>query len=175
MYVNIGYMPKKIFLKNNNYLLDDDSNDENETVQWINKKKYFNCGCCNDCLCDNNIPCKNCNCQCIIDDIDDDCSIGSKESDNDNDTDDNIDLNDPIDNTDTNTLNEDNKHIKYMKQNNLSNFDINIVKAQDNQKKVRITLELNIMLDNKKNDVICIDLDINSTTYLKIAEELFKS
>ena len=30
------------------------------------------------------------------------------------------------------------------------------------------------MLDNKKTEIINIDLDINSKTYLKIAEELFK-
>jgi hypothetical protein len=43
----------------------------------------------------------------------------------------------------------------------------------DKEKKVRITLEFNVNLSNK-NELICIDLDINRTTYLKIAEELFK-
>ena len=91
-------MTKKLFLKNNNYLLDDDTNDENETVEWIEEtenKKYFDCGCCEECLCDNNIPCKNCGCNCNGEDIDEEYSEGSEDEeieidiDDDNDDDDN--------------------------------------------------------------------------------------
>ncbi len=154
-------MTKKLFLKNNNYLLDDDSDDETETVEWIEEtenKKYFDCGCCEECLCDDNMPCENCGCNCNGDEIDEEYSEGSDESDEE------IDIDD-----------DDNDYDhKITEQGNLSNFNINIIESKDNEKKVRITLELNVMLDNKKNEVICIDLDINSSTYLKIAEELFK-
>ena len=54
--------------------------------------------------------------------------------------------------------------------NELINFDMMIVEDQD-IKKVRITFELNVML-NDKNKKICIDVMINKSTYLKLADEL---
>lgn len=54
---------------------------------------------------------------------------------------------------------------------NLVNYDINIIKNKKD-KQVRITLQLKIILDNKKTKVITINLDINSNTYLKFAEKL---
>ena len=153
-------MTKSLLLKNNNYLLDDDSNDENETVDWIEPietKKYFDCGCCDECLCDDNKPCENCGCNCNGDDLDDELYDADYEN------------NEESDYEDYTQSNKSNN------QGNLSNFNINIIENQDKEKKVRITLELNVILDNKKNEVICIDLDINSSTYLKIAEELFKA
>ncbi len=155
-------MTKSLLLKNKNYLIDDDSDDENETVEWIEQietKKYFDCGCCDECLCDDNKPCDNCGCNCNGDDLDDELY------DDDDDEEDNED--------DEESDDEDDNHSN--KKGNLSNFNINIIENQDKEKKVRITLELNVILDNKKNEVICIDLDINSSTYLKIAEELFKA
>jgi len=140
-------MTKKLNLKNKVYLIDD-TDDENETVDWndeIQTKKYFDCGCCDECLCDDNTACKNCGCNCNCEDYDEDYS-------------------DELEEESEETVTENN---------NLTNFDINIIESTDNEKKVRITLELN--LDSKKNEVISIDLDINSSTYLKIAEELFKS
>jgi hypothetical protein len=138
-------MTKKLNLKNKVYLIDE-TDDENDTVDWndeIQTKKYFDCGCCDNCLCDENIECQNCGCNCNGEDYDDE------------------DYDD-----------EESEDIE-TENNNLTNFDINIIESTDNEKKVRITLELN--LNTKKNEVINIDLDINSSTYLKIAEELFRS
>jgi hypothetical protein len=138
-------MTKKLNFKNNVYLIDD-TDDENETVDWndeIQTKKYFDCGCCDECLCDDNTACKNCGCNCNGEDYDEE------------------------------DYDEEESEETVTENNNLTNFDINIIESTDNEKKVRITLELN--LDSKKNEVISIDLDINSSTYLKIAEELFKS
>ena len=41
--------------------------DENESVIWIEKNKtvIFNCGCCDNCECDDNEPCS-CGCSCQI-------------------------------------------------------------------------------------------------------------
>jgi hypothetical protein len=51
----------------------------------------------------------------------------------------------------------------------ISAFDINII--DDNmEKKVRITFSFK--LNNIMDETICIDLDINRSTYLKIADEL---
>ncbi len=140
-------MNKKLNFKNKVYLIDD-TDDENETVEWNDDnqtKKYFDCGCCDECLCDDNTPCKNCECNCNCEDF-------------------NTDYSEEFDEETENSTNENN---------NLTNFDINIIESNNNEKKVRITLELN--LNSNKNEIISIDLDINSTTYLKIAEELFKS
>jgi hypothetical protein len=131
------------------FLLEHDD-DENEIVNWLedddncDNKDYFDCGCCDECLCDDNIECSNCGCNCNGDEFDDDYDY---EEDDDNENDD---------------------------ISNLSNFNINIIKNETDEKLVRITLQLNVMLDNKKTEIINIDLDINSKTYLKIAEELFK-
>jgi len=90
--------------------------------------EVFDCGCCEDCSCDDNIHCDNCNCECCCE---------SDYSDNESD---------------------------------INNFNINIIEDNMKEKKVRITLEINVKLNEK----VCIDVDINRTTYLKIAEELFK-
>jgi hypothetical protein len=129
----------------NSFLIDDDTDDENETIIWSNKntKPYFNCGCCNTCLCDDNTECKNCGCNCNCDFIEDDydyessseCSFISNEE-------------------EPPTVN------------------INIIKGKENMKVVRITLQLNVILSNNKKELISIDIDINKTTYLKIAEDL---
>jgi hypothetical protein len=133
-------MAKKCFKKNDfqtikykKFLLDFDD-DENETVDWIEtiEKEYFDCGCCENCLCDDNIKCANCGCDCNGDELDED---------------------------------------DYCYEDD--NFSVNIIKSETNEKLVRITLQLNVML-NDKNEKINIDVDINSKTYLKIAEELYK-
>ena len=135
------------------YLLDIDD-DENEVVNWINDfedeyniKKFFNCGCCDNCLCDDNIKCRNCGCNCNGDDMCDDFSY------------------------DDNSIasSDDNNDI-----NNINNIDINIIKDIDNKKIIRITLQLDMLPDDKKNKIINIDLDINNNTYLELFEELFK-
>ena len=59
-----------------NFLLDVDSEDEQELVSWIesdnnNNKNYYDCGCCDDCLCDDNVQCKNCGCSCNYNEDDD--------------------------------------------------------------------------------------------------------
>ena len=148
-------MTKKLNFKNKVYLIDE-TDDENETVDWndeFHTKKYFDCGCCDECLCDDSISCKNCGCNCNGEACDDEDELDEDELDE-----------DELDEESEDTVTE---------KNNLTNFDINIIESTDNEKKVRITLELNI--GSKKNEVISIDLDITSSTYLKIAEELFKS
>ena len=109
-----------------NIILIDDNNDENVIVDWSEdniEKEYYNCGCCNNCSCDEGM-CDNCSCEC-------NCSTTNT---------------DPI-----------------------SAFDINII--EDNmEKKVRITFSFK--LNNIMDETICIDLDINRSTYLKIADEL---
>jgi hypothetical protein len=47
----------------------DNSDDETDSVEWIketnmNLIELFDCGCCDDCLCDYNIECSNCKCSC---------------------------------------------------------------------------------------------------------------
>lgn len=127
-------------MTNNRFLLDYDD-DEDEFVQWIEveDKEYFNCGCCDDCVCDDNVECSNCGCGCNGDEFEDEYEYEEDEED---------------DTTD--------------------NFSVKIIKSETNEKLVRITLQLNVMLDDKKSERINIDLDINSKTYLKIAEELSK-
>jgi len=145
----------KISLKK--LLLDDGSDDELESVVWNDdkstSKKYFNCGCCDECLCDDNIECLNCGCNCNCDEFEDDYDIE----------------NDSEESESEQTITSVNKP-----KNNVTNFDINIVENNEKEKKVRITLKLNVSLNNEKKETINIDLDINKTTYLKIAEELFK-
>lgn len=136
----------------NNLLFDEDS-DENETVSWIEEtiipnKKYYNCGCCDNCSCDDNVACDLCGCQCNCDeDIEDEYEYDGSDTEE-------IEMQDnanPI----------------------LSNFDIMIIEDNKKDKKVRITLELNVVLSNKKSEIISVNLDISRSTYLKIAEELF--
>ena len=155
-------MTKKLNFKNKVYLIDE-TDDENESVDWNDEshtKKYFDCGCCDECLCDDSISCKNCGCNCNGEA----CEDEDEDEDDDDDDDEDEDEEDELDEESEDTVTE---------KNNLTNFDINIIESTDNEKKVRITLELNI--GSKKNEVISIDLDITSSTYLKIAEELFKS
>jgi hypothetical protein len=71
---------KKIFLL-------DDSNDENETVIWIENKpikNYFNCGCCKNCLCNDTSSCKNCGCACNCNVFDDYYEIEDTDEDHNN-------------------------------------------------------------------------------------------
>jgi hypothetical protein len=53
-----------------------------------------------------------------------------------------------------------------------SNFNMNIIKDDKNIKKVRITLEFNIKINDEKSKLISIDMDINKSMILKIAEDL---
>ena len=125
----------------NNLIIYDNFDDECETVQWIEPNllddNTYDCDCCSECMCDDDIECENCGCEC--------CK----------------------------SYDDDEFDITEIKNNSkLSNFNINIYKDTNNEKKVRLTLEVNLNY-NKKNETININLDINSTLYLKIAEELF--
>ena len=51
-------------------------------------------------------------------------------------------------------------------------FDMHIIE-DNNEKKVRISLELNVKIKDTM-ELICIDVDINKIIYLKLAEELIK-
>lgn len=138
----------------NNYLIDVEADDEFdcEIVKWnkLIPKKYFNCGCCDNCLCDNNLACANCGCYCNCDeDIEDDYDYEDMCG-----SDDECDSQSDSDTEST----------------KLNNFNINIIENKQREKKIRITLELNVMLNNK-NKIIKVDFDINSSTYLKIADE----
>ncbi len=55
----------------------------------------------------------------------------------------------------------------------LTNFNINIIEDNNKEKKIRITLEFNVIL-NEKSKVISIDVDINKNIYLEIANDLIK-
>ena len=130
----MGIKPlEKILL--DSILLDSCSDEEDITYELSEEasdetiSEVFDCGCCDDCSCDDNMECENCNCECC-------CEMNS------------------IDEVSSDT----------------NNFNINIIEDNMKEKKVRITLEINVKLNEK----VCIDVDINRTTYLKIAEELFK-
>ena len=132
---NIGIKPlEKLLL--DSIVLDCHSDEEDieyelsEEDSDDNISEVFDCGCCDDCRCDDMMECENCNCECC-------CESDANLS-------------------DTN--------------NRVDNFNINIIEDNMKEKKVRITLEINVKLNEK----VCIDVDINRTTYLKIAEELFK-
>lgn len=146
-------MLKNKTFKNKKKLLLDIIIDECDDIDWKEDciNTHYNCGCCDDCLCDDNIACKNCSCNCNCnndDDNDNEENEENEENTNDNNEDDNED------------------------DNNNNDFNIIIIKDKNNERKVRITFKFNIITNNKKNEYICIDLDINRTTYLKIAEEL---
>ena len=51
-------------------------------------------------------------------------------------------------------------------------FDMHIIE-DNNEKKVRISLELNVKIKDTV-ELISIDVDINKTIYLKLADELIK-
>jgi hypothetical protein len=130
----MGIKPLEKLLLDSN-LLDCCSDEEDITYELSeedsddNISDVFDCGCCEDCSCDDNMECENCNCECC-------CEMNS------------------ID----------------MVSSDTNNFNINIIEDNMKEKKVRITLEINVKLNEK----VCIDVDINRSTYLKIAEELFK-
>ena len=134
-----------------NKLLVDEDSDENETVSWIEEtiilyKKYYNCGCCDNCSCDDNIECSLCGCQCNCDeDIEDEYDYEGSET----------------------------EEIENNANSMVSNFNIMIIEDDRKEKKVRITLEINVVLSIKKSKLISVNLDISRSTYLKIAEELF--
>ena len=106
-------MKKKIY---ESFILEEDKSDNN--VKWLkNKKKnndiiYHNCGCCNECTCDDVTMCKNCDCECLIQ----------------NNFDDIVNVN--------------------------NNFDINII--EEKKKKVRISLEINIVINDKNREKLII-------------------
>ena len=71
--MNIKNHLKKLLISNSII----DSDDENEQVEWLQpdedkikssqpviQTEKFNCGCCDDCSCDDNIACSNCCCGC---------------------------------------------------------------------------------------------------------------
>jgi len=149
----------------NSYLLQYDD-DENEVVNWFeddtcNIKDYFNCGCCDECSCDYNIKCVNCGCNCNRDEF-------KEEEDEEDEDEEEEDEDEEEEDEDEEEEDEENSISK------LSSFNINIIKNKTEKKIVRITLQFNVMLYNKKIKIINIKLDINSKIYLKIAEELFK-
>jgi hypothetical protein len=48
-------------------MINNDFDDEHEDVQWVEdicKTVVFTCGCCSECVCDENIICSNCLCAC---------------------------------------------------------------------------------------------------------------
>ena len=170
-------MTKKLNLKKK-YLLDADSDDENETVEWNDNlitKKYFNCGCCENCLCDNNISCKNCNCSCNCEYIDDDYEIedsdDEKEDDEkeDDEKEDDEKEDDEKEDDEKENDNDDNDDIC-----KISNLNIKFIHNKCNENKVKITLEINVILSDNKDEMIYLDFDISGPLYVKILKELLK-
>lgn len=111
---------KKISFKK--FLLNIDCDDETESVNWTDcedqKTKFYNCGCCDECLCDDNIACDNCgcNCNCNCDDIDDDYDIEDDE-------------------TDISESSEEPETLPTTKsQSSISNFDIHIIENKEKKK-----------------------------------------
>ena len=70
----MNYKLKKKFKK----LLLEIENDETDSIHWVkdkvevDHKPYYNCGCCDNCSCEENKPCSGCECNCNRDDFDDD-------------------------------------------------------------------------------------------------------
>lgn len=67
----------------NNILIDEFSDEDENTNYWSDSEDkindntiYFDCGCCDECMCDEDIPCMNCDCECCV--VSD---IGSESSD----------------------------------------------------------------------------------------------
>jgi hypothetical protein len=53
-------------------LLDCHSDEEDNDISWEDSEieentMTFDCGCCDDCTCDENIACESCNCECCLD------------------------------------------------------------------------------------------------------------
>jgi hypothetical protein len=129
-------------------MINNDTDDENEIVEWINKPlqvtfALFDCGCCEDCICDVNISCVNCKCSCQV-------SYNNKSIDTDSDSDE--------------AKNKD--IVEY----SINDFTIDIIEDKDKERKVRVNV--NIDFGNLHKNII-IKLDINKTLYLQIAEDLF--
>jgi hypothetical protein len=157
-------MNKKNILKNKIYLLDYDAEDEIDVVTWIEKNNYYNCGCCDNCSCYDNIACNKCGCECNNDEYCDEIEYNTEEYETEKDNEDST----------TNSQNKLNNNDSCNIISNISSFNINIINDKNKGKKVRITLQLNVNLSNNKKELITIEVDINKTTYLKIAQELFK-
>ena len=155
--IHIYFPPKYQFniYKEYKNIINNDSDDENEIVDWGSNttpkeiKKYFNCGCCDNCECDDNKACVNCNCNCNCDEIDDDYDYES----------------------DDNQVVEQSKTKVNFKNASLNIQDFSISVVSSKEKKVRISLKLFLSLTNEQ-ELINIDFDINKLTYLKIADEL---
>ena len=150
---------------NNDNTNPDSNNALNDSIN-INdsiNKPYFNCGCCDNCMCDGENSCINCSCNCNGEIIDDDYDYYSEDDDENNNEDgDENKIVDEKNNPDIKTIINDTK----------PTIKIKIIgDDKKNKKTVRITLELNVILSNK-NELISIDIDINKYTYLKIAQEL---
>ena len=126
-----------------NKLLLDTFDDEDETVKWIDDE-YYNCGCCDDCYCDDNVACSNCNCNCNI------FEQNSEENE------------EIINNTEEKDTNKYNYKF-------INNYTINIIKEND-----ILFIRINFEYKNDNTDEnFYIDLDISRDTFLKIADELF--
>ena len=56
-------------------LIECDSDEEIDNIEWNDENSdddntnimSFNCGCCDDCSCDENIACEECGCECCLD------------------------------------------------------------------------------------------------------------
>jgi hypothetical protein len=128
-------------------MINNDTDDENDIVEWITKPSQvtfaiFDCGCCDDCMCDVNISCINCKCSCQINN--ENKSIDTDE------------------NSDTDELND---IVEY----SINDFTIDIIEDKNKERKVRV----NVNMDFGLHKNIIIKLDINKTLYLQIAEDLF--
>lgn len=128
-------------------MINNDTDDENEIVEWINKPLHvtfalFDCGCCDDCICDINISCANCKCSCQV----------STDMDDNSDSD------------------EKKKIVEY----SINDFTIDIIEDKDKERKVRVNVNIDFGNDygNLHKNII-IKLDINKSLYLQIAEDLF--
>jgi hypothetical protein len=127
-------------------MINNDTDDENEIVEWVTKPlqvtfAIFDCGCCVDCMCDVNISCIYCKCSCQI---------------NDN------KINDTDENSETDEIND---VVEY----SINDFTIDIIEDKNKERKVRV----NVNMDFGLHKNIIIKLDINKTLYLQIAEDLF--
>ena len=96
-----------------------DYEDEIDSVKWLESPKHsieiFNCGCCEECICDDQTICSNCLCSCLIENSDDS-----------NDTN---DTNDPSDVPISHTIND---------------FTIDIIEDSNKERKVRINVSIEL-------------------------------
>ena len=99
-------------------MINNDFDDENEDVLWLEelgKTVVFTCGCCSECLCDEDIICSNCLCACQ--------TLTSDSETTDDDIDKQIDLSNY-------TIND---------------FTIDIIENTDMERKVRINVNLDFL------------------------------